>query len=116
MLNSLSCNVLNKSNRIRVYISVIVMIVCDKEWLVYIVICDDDSLYTGITNDLDKRYKSHQSGKGAKYFRIKKPLAIVYTEAGHNRSSALKREAEIKKLSKLKKQQLIKSRSNERDC
>ena len=76
-------------------------------WSVYILKCDDDSLYTGITNDLDKRIQAHQSGQGAKYTRGKGPLNLVYKEACKNRSEASKRESEIKKLTRQEKLALI---------
>ena len=71
------------------------------------ILCNDNSIYTGITNDLNKRFKTHISGRGAKYFRGRKPLDIVYKEFFINRSIATSREIEIKKLSKKKKEMLI---------
>ncbi|MFH2132050.1 MAG: GIY-YIG nuclease family protein [bacterium] len=73
------------------------------EWLVYMILCSDNTLYTGITNDMDKRMTRHAEGRGAKYFRGRKPLKLVYLEGGHTRSSAGKREIEIKKLGRAKK-------------
>ena len=58
------------------------------EWCVYMLLCDDNTIYTGITNDLKKRFENHISGKGAKYLRGRKPLEIVYTENFKNRSMA----------------------------
>ena len=78
------------------------------EWCVYMLLCDDNTIYTGITNDLKKRFENHTSGKGAKYLRGRKPLEIVYTENFQNRSMATKREMEIKKLNRRKKEALIK--------
>ena len=78
------------------------------EWCVYMLLCDDNTIYTGITNDLKKRFENHISGKGAKYLRGRKPLEIVYTENFQNRSMATKREMEIKKLNRRKKEALIK--------
>ena len=80
----------------------------DKSWCVYIVECDDDSLYTGVTNNIEKRFNAHASGKGAKYFRLRKPMRIVYTEQNLSKSSAHSREYAIKQLKKVDKQQLIK--------
>ena len=71
------------------------------------ILCNDNSIYTGITNDLNKRFKTHISGKGAKYFRGRKPLDFVYKEFFINRSMATKREIDIKKLSRKKKEILI---------
>lgn len=79
-----------------------------SEWTVYILKCNDDSLYTGITNDLEKRVKKHNEGRAAKYTRAKRPVSVVYTEGAVNSSSAKKREAEIKKLSRQAKLELIK--------
>lgn len=76
-------------------------------WIVYIIHCSDDTYYTGITNNLQQRLQQHEEGKGAKYFRGRKPLSVVYTEHVENRSVASKREAAIKKLPRLKKIELI---------
>ena len=78
------------------------------EWCVYMLLCDDNTIYTGITNDLKKRFENHISGKGAKYLRGRKPLEIVYTENFKNRSMATIREIEIKKLNRREKEILIK--------
>lgn len=78
------------------------------EWRVYMLLCDDNTIYTGITNDLKKRFENHISGKGAKYLRGRKPLKIVYTENFKNRSMATKREIEIKKLNRREKEILTK--------
>ena len=80
----------------------------DGGWFVYIIRADDDSLYTGITTNLDRRLEQHQSGKGgAKYFRGRKACEFVYTESGHNRSSASIREAQIKKMTRQQKDLLL---------
>ncbi len=77
-------------------------------WFVYIIEASDGSLYTGITTDLERRFSEHLQGRqGARYFAGRKPLAVVYHEQGHDRSSASRREAEIKKLSRGQKQALI---------
>ncbi len=67
-------------------------------WQVYIILCSDNTLYTGITTDLARRLRMHAEGKGARYFRGRRPEKVVYLETGHTRSSASRREAEIKKL------------------
>lgn len=72
-------------------------------WQVYIILCSDDSLYTGITTDIERRLAQHRAGRGAKYFRGRAPLRVVYLEVGHDRSSASRREAQIKRLSALEK-------------
>jgi putative endonuclease len=66
--------------------------------------CSDGSLYTGVTTDLKRRLDEHNSGNGAKYTRSRNPVSPVYIELGHDRSSALSREAEIKSLSKDEKE------------
>lgn len=77
-------------------------------WYVYIVRASDQSLYTGITTDPERRFAEHQSGKaGAKYFRGRTASEMVYLEASTDRSSASKREAQIKKMSRLEKLVLI---------
>lgn len=74
---------------------------------VYILRCSDNTLYTGWTNNLDKRLKTHNSGKGAKYTRARLPVEIVYFEEFDNKKDAMKRECEIKKLSRKEKLNLI---------
>jgi len=79
----------------------------DLHWWVYMVQCADGSLYTGCTNDLAQRIEVHNSGKGAKYTRARLPVKLVYQEEAADRSAAQKREAELKKLKRGEKQQLI---------
>lgn len=74
---------------------------------VYILKCKDETLYTGWTNDLEKRFKAHKEGKGAKYTRGRGPLELVYFEEYEEKSSALKREYEIKKMKRVDKLKLI---------
>jgi putative endonuclease len=81
-------------------------------WSVYIIRCTDDSLYTGITNDIRRRFHEHANGLGAKYFRGRQPKELVYVETGHDRSSASKRESAIKKLPRPDKLQLLSSDLN----
>lgn len=77
-------------------------------WSIYIIEASDASLYTGITTDVERRFEEHLNGlKGAKYFNGRRPLGVVYREDGHSRSSASRREAEIKKLSRAQKKALI---------
>ena len=76
-------------------------------WYLYILRCRDDTLYTGITTDVEKRLEAHRSGKGAKYTRGRGPLVQVYQEACGTHSDALKREYQIKQLSRQEKQNLI---------
>jgi len=77
-------------------------------WFTYIIKCKDSSLYTGVTNDLDKRFQAHKQGKGAKYTSSHKVLKIVFSEKFSTRSEAMKREIEIKKLTHKEKVDLIK--------
>ena len=76
---------------------------------VYVLRCGDGSLYTGWTNDLKQRLAAHQSGKGAKYTRGRLPIEMVYFEEMPDKSEALKRENELKKLKKTDKELLIKN-------
>ena len=71
--------------------------------------CRDSSIYTGITNNLDNRIETHMSGNGSKYLRGRLPVELIYKEDFSNRSSASKREIEVKKLKKKEKELLIKS-------
>jgi putative endonuclease len=74
---------------------------------VYILKCADGSLYTGYTNDLKKRIKTHNSGKGAKYTRCRLPLELVYYETYETKNEAMKREYNIKQMSRSNKLKLI---------
>ena len=76
-------------------------------YLVYILRCGDGTLYTGCTNDLPRRLRAHQSGRGAKYPRSRLPVELVYQEAVPDRSAALQREAAIKRLDRRRKLALI---------
>ena len=77
-------------------------------WYVYILRCGDGTLYTGITDDVDRRLAVHRAGKGAKYTRGRGPLEVVYTKEVPDKSAALKREIAIKKLTRQEKERLIK--------
>lgn len=77
-------------------------------YFVYIIRCDDKSLYTGITTDLERRFNEHKNKKGGAYTRSHKVVKIVYSEKQSTRSKALKREAEIKSLKRKDKLNLIK--------
>jgi putative endonuclease len=72
-------------------------------WFIYILLCSDSSLYTGATNNLDKRFLDHKNGKGGHYTRAHKPLQMIHTEQFATKSEALKREWEIKSWSREKK-------------
>lgn len=73
----------------------------------YIAKCSDGTLYTGVSNDLDARIKKHNSGMGAKYTRSRRPVELIWSEPANNRSSAQKREHEIKKLTRDEKLKLV---------
>ena len=77
-------------------------------WHCYLLRCADDTLYCGITNDLDKRIAAHNASEGAKYTRSRIPVELVFSEACEDRSAASKREMQIKKLSRAAKLILIK--------
>ncbi|MDL2310695.1 GIY-YIG nuclease family protein [Peptostreptococcaceae bacterium OttesenSCG-928-C18] len=77
---------------------------------VYILECKDGSFYTGWTNDIEKRVIAHNEGKGAKYTRGRTPVKLLYFEEYENKIDAMKREYQIKKLSKDKKIKLIKNK------
>lgn len=82
-------------------------------WQVYIILCSDGSLYTGITTDLTRRLRQHAEGTGAKYFRGRRPEKVIYLETGHTRSSAGRKEAEIKTLKHADKTLLVCAEQNE---
>jgi len=75
---------------------------------VYMLECSDGSLYTGWTNNLEKRIAAHNNGKGAKYTRVRLPVKLVYYEEYEDKIEAMKREYEIKRLSRKEKVKLIK--------
>ena len=78
-----------------------------QSYILYILRCNNNSLYTGITNNLDHRLKTHMEGNGSKYVNAHLPFQLVYTQKCVNKSTALKKEIQIKKLTKEKKEQLI---------
>lgn len=75
-------------------------------WYVYMLLCGDGTLYTGMTDDVPRRLRAHQSGRGAKYTRGRGPLTLVYTQEQPSRSAALRREHQIKQLSRAQKDAL----------
>lgn len=82
-------------------------------WHVYIILCSDETLYTGITTDVERRMREHASGRGAKYFRGREPKELLYLESGHDRSTASKRELSIKGMKRAEKHLLITSRNTD---
>ena len=81
----------------------------DVGWYVYMLRCADDSLYTGITTDVNRRCDQHNAGRASRYTRSRLPIRLVYKEALTSRSLALKREAAMKQLSRMEKESLIQS-------
>ena len=79
------------------------------DWKVYIVKCSDKTFYTGITNNIKLRLETHNLGKGAKYTKSRLPVILVYLEPVDDKSNALRREIEIKKLNRSQKINLINS-------
>ena len=79
-----------------------------KKYYTYIILTKDNTLYCGYTDDLEKRFEAHLSGKGAKYTKVHKPERIVYSKAFETKSEAMKEEYRIKKLSRSEKLELLK--------
>lgn len=80
-----------------------------KHNCIYIVECKDGSLYTGWTNQLEQRIRAHNEGKGAKYTKARRPVILRYSEMFDTKEAAMKREYEIKQMSRKEKEQLIQS-------
>ena len=77
-------------------------------WYLYVVRCSDDTLYTGVTTDLKRRLKEHNTGKrGAKYTKTRRPVKLVYYELYQSRSNAQKAEHKFKKLTRIQKEKII---------
>lgn len=76
-------------------------------WFVYIIECKDSRLYTGITNNLERRFKQHNRGQGCRFTKYRTPVKLVYSEISSSRSLALRREAEIKSWTRDRKLKLI---------
>ena len=83
--------------------------IMESVWYLYILRCRDDTLYTGITTDVEKRLEAHRCGKGAKYTRGRTPLELVYRETCGTHSDALKRELAVKRMTRAEKQALIRT-------
>lgn len=93
---------------IEIYLlSIGIVLVFVMSWFVYIVKCSDDTLYTGITNNIDKRMAKHNAGQASKYTRSRLPVVPVYVEDAIDRSTATKRELSLKKLTRRQKLSLI---------
>ena len=83
-------------------------------WHVYILRCNDDSFYTGITTDIKERLVRHNCGSGSQYTKLRRPVELLYTECFENKGAAKKREIEIKGFSIANKKRLIKFGTGER--
>ena len=83
----------------------------EREWFFYIIRCRDNSLYTGITTNIEARLKAHNRGTGAKYTAGRRPLSLVYLETCADESQARKREAQVKRWTKAQKERLIAARA-----
>jgi len=84
------------------------MMTTNNAWCVYLLRCNDNSLYTGITTNIERRLHQHNHTKlGAKYTRAKRPVTLVFIETAVDKSTASKREYQIRKLAKIKKEQLV---------
>ena len=81
-------------------------------WVCYLLRCADGTLYCGITNDMDKRLAAHNAGGGAKYTRTRTPVELVFSDACADRSTASKRESQIKKLNRAAKLLLVRDGSH----
>jgi len=81
-----------------------------RTWQVYMILCSDGSLYTGITTQVERRFAQHLQGRGAKYFRARRPCRVVYVEPGHSHSSAARREIALKRLTRPEKDALVAAR------
>ncbi|WP_125588670.1 GIY-YIG nuclease family protein [Companilactobacillus jidongensis] len=79
----------------------------NNNYFVYILLCADKTFYIGTTNDVSKRVSTHNAGKGAKYTKARRPVQLLYYENQHNKSDALKREIELKKFSRKKKETFL---------
>lgn len=87
----------------------------NKKWCVYMLECSDSTIYTGITNDLERRIKVHNSGKGSKYVKTRLPVKLVWNTESENRSEASKLEIKIKKLSRVQKINIIENKKEVTD-
>ncbi len=85
-------------------------VISKSVWYVYLLRCADDSLYTGVTTDVERRLKEHNGegakGKGAKYTKARRPVTLAFSEIANDRSSAQIREGELRKLSKTEKEKI----------
>ncbi|WP_125761148.1 GIY-YIG nuclease family protein [Companilactobacillus hulinensis] len=80
-----------------------------SDYYVYILLCSDKTFYIGTSNDVEKRVATHNAGKGAKYTKTRRPVKLMYFENLHDKSEALRREIELKKYSRAKKESFLQS-------
>ncbi len=80
----------------------------EKDWFLYVLKCKDGSFYTGVTNDVQRRFKMHENGKASKYTRARRPVKLIYEELCGRRADALVRECQVKAYSRKEKEELIK--------
>ncbi|HLD35325.1 MAG TPA: GIY-YIG nuclease family protein [Planctomycetota bacterium] len=85
-------------------------------WYVYCLRCKDNSIYTGITNDLNQRVDRHNQGQGCKYTAYRRPVKLVYQEKHPNKSAAAKRESCLKGLTKSQKEELVSAKKGKSRC
>ena len=78
-----------------------------RRWVVYVLRCEDGSLYTGITDDLDARLAAHASGKGACYTRSRRPVALAWCKRGQTATDARRLEPRVKRLERAEKERLV---------
>ncbi|WP_268913178.1 GIY-YIG nuclease family protein [Lentilactobacillus sp. SPB1-3] len=83
----------------------------DKKFYMYVLLCEDDTLYTGYTDDVIRRFEVHQSGKGAKYTKAHKPIKILYSEEFSTKHDAMSAEYHFKKMNRQKKISYIRNHS-----
>ena len=86
----------------------------NDEWFLYILKCCDGSFYTGVTKDLERRFKMHQSGKASRYTRSHRPVEMLYHEKCGDRTQALVRECQVKELPRKKKEELISGKTHKK--
>ncbi len=79
----------------------------NKKYYMYVILTVNNKLYCGYTDDVEKRYKMHKEGKGAKYTRANKPFMLVYSKEFNSKSEAMKAEINFKKLSRKKKEEIV---------
>lgn len=84
----------------------------EEKHYTYLLLCENNKLYCGYTNDPDRRFQAHLSGKASKFTRANKPIQMVYVKEFETKSEAMREECRIKKLTKPQKEELIKSIKN----